>query len=171
MNPVNRQRKPAASEKQPPFSRQYRGMRTDLGDFAVWLRTVSNVPEQSAFDADGNLIISTRNGSDSCPSLQSFRLQSPNSLILRGSFFYFFAKRHSLGWQPGSLEHRQSCTSQCPIQVERSPEDKLTRCESLKWENCEGWWGGGGAASVWCLLEHQAQEDGLPSSSSQFSQC
>ena len=64
----------------------------ELGDCAVWFRTVSNVPDQSAFDADGNLIISTRNGSDSCPSLQSFRLQSPNSLILRGSFFFFLLR-------------------------------------------------------------------------------
>lgn len=73
-------------------------MRTDLGDFAVWLRTVSNVPDQSAFDADGNLIISTRNGSDSCPSLQSFRLQSPNSLILRESFFFFFSLEAFFRW-------------------------------------------------------------------------
>lgn len=63
-------------------------MRIDLGDFAVWLRAFSSVPDKSAFDAGGNLVISARNGSDSHPALQSFKLQSSKSLIFRESFVF-----------------------------------------------------------------------------------
>lgn len=57
--------------KAPPLPEIIWGDEINLGDFAVWLRAFRSAADLSAFDADGNLITSARNGSDSHPTLQS----------------------------------------------------------------------------------------------------